>query len=119
MANRGVTFQQLFDRERYFFRARPVKFDGVKFTSMSGIDFTGRFGSVWHEDHGFFTFTNIRGCSNAMMFCIAVTDGHFDLIKFYIDNPTFDWFKSTPIEKNQIARIKHANRTRTNRNRSL
>jgi hypothetical protein len=59
--------------------------------TLVGIDIDGRFGSVWNSDHRAWIIRHPRAIHHVMRIVNAYADGNLDCIRFYANNPQFNW----------------------------
>jgi hypothetical protein len=60
-------------------------------TAMGGIDFNGRFDSVWDQAAERWIFSTAKSSHHAMQVWNAISDGRLDVIRAYLNEPEFDW----------------------------
>jgi len=90
MANRGATFDAICNGALVTCSMKHVR--GVENSILiGGIDFDGRFGSVWDEPSKCWKFSSSRSSNHAFQVWNAVNDFEFEVIRAYLNNPDFDW----------------------------
>jgi len=71
---------------------RTVVVGGTKTLAVTGVDLAGEFGSTWNNEHGeWLVDPHPRATRHAMRLLTALSNKDMDIVRWYHDQPNFDW----------------------------